>query len=294
MVSLIDHIGYLKEYEDKPKIKSFIELINGRTIVATSDPTNEMDKIYSKMIIALSSNSKKDFISAYEDFTRRKPSEESPWLYNDFLVFVILIGIVKYFLKRNWIEGVLSLRSNSNTDFQAINQTLKNVLSGNLTNTDNLHEIVIVYLDILNQPQLSRELLDTTYLKLSNQSDLLEKHNDFLAVMSLRAYDVIITTKDTPDAIEVKNLRNFKVDFEKRVSIIGDVIYFSILTTLVVLIFIFYTRSQDFKDFINDLGAVFSIIGIALLTGIQLVRKWIKRLIKALFGFSRNFSRKKD
>lgn len=289
MVSLINKLSYLKELEDKPKIKSFIELLNDKVDVVVTESTNDTDKLYFEMIRAISNNSKKEFSVAYNDFTRRMPSVESPWLNNDFLLFVIILGVGKFSLGNQWINNALCLRKSNNQEFQSINQTLINLLSGNLNSTDNNNEIIIVYQHILNLPQLSKELLDKAYLKLSSQVDLFDKHNDFMAVISLRAFDVIITTKETPDATEVTNLKSFRQIFIKRINLISDVIYGVILTVIVIVIFKYYKESIDFKGFINDLGAIFSILGIAVVAAIKYIRMGVKLMLLHLFGYKKYF-----
>ena len=289
MVPLIDKITYLKEFSDKPKILWFIRLLNGEKNLDLFDTTNNTDQYYSQMISALSKNNKNDFEEGYNEFSKRKPSSETIWINDNFLIFILMLGIIRYNIDKTWIENVLTLRDNKNADFQKINQTFKNLLSGNINSMDNVFEIVISHLDFLNQPQLSKELLDSAYLHLSNQSDLLEKHNDFLVVMSLRAFDVIITTKDTPDAIEITSLKNFRQIFIKRINLISVLIYGAILICIVVIIFKYYQESKDFKDFVNDLGAVFSILGIAILAAIKYIRKGVKLMILSFFGYSKYF-----
>jgi hypothetical protein len=289
MVSLKEKHSYLKDFEDKPKIQSFIDLINEKISIQAIESTNDTDKCYFDMINALSKKSKKAFCTSYEDFTRRKPSLESAWLYNDFLIFVIIMGVSKFLIDKEWIKDVLNLRNNTNQEFQKVNRTFKNILSGNLANTDNIHEVVIVYQELQNQPQLSQELLNSTYLKLSNQVDLIEKHNDFLTVISLRAFDIIITTKDTPDATEINNLKKFKQVFVGRINLISDLLYGLILICIVTTIFKYYKESEGFKDFINDLGAVFSILGIAVIAAIKYIRKAVRYLLLSIFGYNKNF-----
>lgn len=288
MVSLVDKITYLKEFEDKPKVQGFIQLLNGKDNNSFVPNQSGNDELYYSLLNALITQNKTDFVRAYGDISKRVPNSDSVWITENFLIFILILGIVKFQIDREWINGVLTLRDSRNETFQKTNQTFKNLLSENFTNTDAVTEIVIVFLDFQNLPQLSKELLDKAYLHLSNQTNLLDQHNDFLTVISLRAFDVIVTTKDTPDASEIVKIRAFRTEFLKRIEILNNAIYWVFVLAVIVLMYKAYKVNPSFKYFLNDLGVILSIIGLALLAGFNKIRQWMKILLLKGFGYSKH------
>jgi len=288
MVSLVDKITYLKEFEDKPKVQGFIQLLNGKDNNSFVPNQSGNDDLYYSLLNALITQNKTDFVRAYSDISKRVPNSDSVWITENFLIFILILGIVKFQIDKEWINGVLTLRDSRNETFQKTNQTFKNLLSENFTNTDAVTEIVIVFLDFQNLPQLSRELLDKAYLHLSNQINLLDQHNDFLTVISMRAFDVIVTTKDTPDASEIVKIRAFRTEFLKRIEILNNAIYWVFVLAVIVLMYKAYKGNPSFKYFLNDLGVILSIIGLALLAGFNKIRQWMKVLLLKGFGYSKH------
>ncbi len=287
MVPLAERIGYNCKVEDKPTITCFNAFIKGDAIShVIPDGTNDMDKLYFGALQSITSNSQNDFNTAYNDFSRRTPSEDSVWIHNEFLIFVLICGIEKFNIDKNWINQVIQVRSTTgNQQYLKVNQTFKNILSGNTQSTDNLNEIIIVFLDILNRPQLSNEILNKTYLGISNNTELMDTRDDFFLTMSFRAFDVIILTKDTPDATEFSNLRSFKTRFSKRVNIVSQIIYYLILLGLISTIYKFVNYSANFREFVSDLGLAFGLIGLAFLGAIKWIQSQLEKLLLKIFGY---------
>lgn len=286
MVSIGSRIGYNSTIEDKPSITCFNAFMKGESINhVVPEGTNDTDRFYFAALQFISTNRKNGFIEMYNDFSRRKPSTDSAWINNQFLIFALICGIEKFNIDKVWINEVISVRSTGNKKFLAINQTFKNILSGNTQSNDNIGEIVIVFLDILNRPQLLNENLNKTYLAISNNTELMNTKDDFLLTMSFRAFDVIVVTKDTPDATEFTKLRSFKAIFLKRVEVASQVIYSLILLGLIAVIYKFIHISSNFRDFVSDLGLAFGIIGIAFIGAIKWIQKQLEKLLLKLFGY---------
>lgn len=290
MVSLINKLAVRSRYSDKPKIAKFTQLIEGIPNIETGESTNDTDRIYYQLIIALAKGNKVNFEQAYAEFSRRTPSSQSPWLYDNFMIFVLMLGICKYNIDSAWINNALLQRDNHNQSLQNINRTFRSLLIQNYQSLDNIVEIVVVFLNFLKLPQLSASVLDHTFQKLSRDSDLLQGQDDFLVIMSLRAHDVIVLTKDTPDAIEAVNLKKFRMLFLRRTDVIRDVIYFGLLTAMLVFALMYYRDHKWLKDFVDDLGAILQVIGIALFASFN---KWIRRILKLglllIFGYRGTF-----
>jgi hypothetical protein len=294
MVSLVERIKYNASIQDNPKIALFSEFLKKQRITYVIDSTApETDRLYFGFIISLCNNEKNDFTNLYTEISRRRPSQDSPWIMNDFLIFLLICGVVKYGIDKTWILEVINARPEGNAQNKPVNQTLRNLINGNILSTDNLFEIVIVFLDIQNQEQVDDKTFNILYKQISENVSLLNSKNDFLICVSLRAYDVIVTTKDTPDGAHNKQLKDFQEEFKKRVLIVSNVSYG--LVCILGLFFILHLNRQypDFKNFISDVGSILAIVGVGLfITFINKLRMAIEKFYFFIFGYSKSFSDK--
>lgn len=286
MVPLIDKSSYLKEIKNFPKLYSFYNLLTNESLLEkVKDGEPEIDRYYFNFIKSFQEDNHKHFSENYNEFSKRKPSGESPWIHNDVLLFVIICGVIKYRLDKEWILKVLSLRPISTRLNKSVNITFNNLLNSNYNSNDNLFEIIIVFLDLLNLPQLGNDLLDIAYVSVSHKFNQEYSKNDFAQIISLRAFDVIILSKETPDSNEIFNLRNFKNVFLKRVTLYQNLIYFNLVIILLVVNFYLIKTSENFKNYLNDISILAGIFGIGLIAAIKWIKQFIGWLIKKLFGY---------
>jgi len=285
MVSIEERISYLNKIQQIPKIKLFFDLLYGKH---DCDNSADVDVTYIGFIDSLSNNNEQKFKELYNDFSRKKPSNESLWINDDFLIFVLILGIVQYKIDKAWIKEAINTRTTQKSEHLSINRTFSNILDDNFLSNDNLYEIVIVFQILLNLP-ISVEHLDKLYSKLSNNVDLFSSKNDFLVCLSMKAMDIIVISKGLPDNKEIANLRDFAALFQKRVNIISKVIYFLILSAIIALMVVY---GKKYAEFINTILLIFGLLGVGFLTFIKWIQKKITELILLTFGYSKLFSSK--
>lgn len=287
MVSIEERISYLNKIQQIPKIKLFSDLLNGKHCV-----TNivNVDVAYTGFIDSISNNNEQKFKEFYNDFSRKKPSVESLWINDDFLIFVLILGIIRYKIDRTWIKGAISARTTQKSEHLSINKTFSNILDDNFQSNDNLYEIVIVLQDFLNLA-ISTEHLDNLYNRISNNIDLYSSQNDFLVCLSMKAMDIIIISKDLPDNKEIANMRDFIALFQNRVTTISKVIYILILSGIIILMFVFW---EKYAGLLNAMSLVLGLLGVGLLTFIKWIQEKINELLLSAFGYSKIFKTKKN
>lgn len=282
MVSVEERISYLNKIQQIPKIKLFSDLLNGKQC---DDNIANVDAAYIGFIDSLSNNNEQKFKEFYNDFSRKKPSNESLWINDDFLIFVLILGIVRYKIDRAWIKGAINARTTQKPEHLSINKTFSNILDDNFQSNDNLYEIVIVLQDFLNLA-ISTEHLDDLYNRISNNINLYSSQNDFLVCLSMKAMDIIIISKGLPDNKEIANLRDFVALFQKRVKTISKVIYLLILFAIIVLMLVFW---EKYAEFFNSISVVFGLLGVGLLSLIKWVQEKIYEFLLSVLGYSRIF-----
>lgn len=285
MVSIEERISYLRKIQQIPKIKLFFDLLNGKHC---DDNITNLDVFYIGFINALSINNEQKFKELYNDFSRRKPSCESLWINDNFLIFVLVLGVIQYKIDRTWIKEAISKRSTQKPEYLSINKTFSNILDDNIRSNDNLYEIIIVFQNFLNL-YISVECLDNLYIKISNNIDLYSSQNDFLICLSMKAMDIIVISKGLPNSKEITNLRDFDLLFQKRIGMISKFIYILILFILIVLIFIFWKK---YADILNSISLIFGLLGVGFITFIKWIQDKINELLLSILGYSKIFNPK--
>lgn len=286
MVSIEERISYLNKIQQIPKIKMFFDLLNGKGCVTK---IVNVDVAYTGFIDSISNNNEQKFKEFYNDFSRKKTSVESLWINDDFLIFVLILGIIRYKIDRTWIKGAISARTTQKSEHLSINKTFSNILDDNFQSNDNLYEIIIVLQDFLNLA-ISTEHLDSLYNRISNNIDLYSSQNDFLVCLSMKAMDIIIISKGLPDNKEIANMRDFVALFQNRVTRISKVIYILILFGIIILMFFFW---EKYEGLFNVVSIVFGLLGVGLLTFIKWIQEKINEFLLSSLGYSKIFKTKK-
>jgi len=286
MVSLTDKYAYYAYLKDKPKLFSFFQFINKQNIkAAVTTELNEIDNVYFELLQAISGNNKMEFEKVYINFSKRKPSTDSVWIHNDFFIFLIMIGITSYGIDKTWALEALSVRPNANDLYQSVNKTLHNILVGAFEHDDNICSVVIVFLDICNRPQLPSDKLNGIFKTISSNPAIVESNNDFIIMATLRAYELIIESKESVDSKAVLSLKIFRAKFKKRAILFGQMVYTIAIALVIFTVIRLMRKYTGVKDYVSDIGAVFQLLGLSMFIFAKYILKYIQKLILSFFGY---------
>lgn len=294
MVSLEDKANYQLRINGSPKLTAFNNLMLGKSFTPSSNSeSNESEEIFFGILSAIHSNDKVAFETHYNKKNKSHPSKEftSPFVNDDFLIFCFIVGIIKFNDDKSWIKNILSLRNRNATTI-----TLENILNENYYSTSNLPEIVFMFFQLYNQSLISNGFQTTTFKSISENTTLFESKSDFLILCSIRAYDLIIILKESPNGSEVNLLREFNTKFLKRIKVL------SWLIQSIILIAIFYegfevvSKYPKAKEFIDRVGSVLKILGIIGLSQIgnlfPVMNRTSYEIMLKLFGYPNDFIEK--
>lgn len=282
MVSLI-HPEHIKQIEANWKTKLFNDFIQEKPINLEINPEDNFVRI----IKATTKDTKTDFEKFYSEFSERKPSEESPWLHDNFFIFTLIVGIVKYNIEKEWLEKVFELRESRNKEIAQINTTFKNLINKNYSSKDNLFEIVFAFQELINIPISPSDEINDLYYKLSSDFSLLNIRDDFLKIIRLRVVDLIVLQKELPNTVEIKALKDFKNTFLKRIDFISKAIYAVLVIGLVVGIYIYQSKNKTNQDLVNTINTISGLLGVGLLIFIKRLSKWLRLLILVILGYNK-------
>lgn len=294
MVSIENKISYLNRIVDSPKLAAFDQLLSGKAIILPSgNNLSETDEIYFGIISAIQSNDKSAFEKHYGNKSKSNPSKESPapFVNDDFLIFSIILGVAKFNIDKAWIKYIVSIRSKN-----PITTTLDNLLAENYYSTTNLPEIVLMFLQNINQKLITNDILNSTFKKINENTALLESKSDFQILCAIHAYNSIVLLKEAPEGSEIQLLKSFDSRFSKRMKVLSWVMQLLILAGIIYSLLKLPKYSPETVDLIDDYGFAFTILGALGFTffGNQLgfIRRKTNELTMRLFGYPKGLIKK--
>lgn len=287
MVSIENRVNYQLRINEIQKLTAFNNLLLGKpfSLAANSD-INETEEIYFGIVSSIHSNNKAAFETHFNKKRKSNPSKESPspFVNDDFLIFCLLVGIIKFNEDKSWIKNIISLRSRN-----AVTITFENLLTENFYSKSNLPEIVLIFFQLNNQSLITNICLTTAFKSISENTSLFESKSDFHIVCSIRAYDLIIELKEAPDGSEVNLLRNFNTKFLKRIKILSWIVQSIILIAIFYEGFEIVSKYPAAKEYIDKVGSVLKALGIIGLSQIgnlfPIVKKRSFEVMLRLFGY---------
>lgn len=287
MVSVENRFSYMERMNESPKLKAFHYFLLGKKISSLSNNNlSDADEQFFKILSAIQTNNKTVFEEIYTRKSKSNPSKDSPapFVNNDYLIFCLVIAIIKFGIDKTWIMSIISIRNRNTTTI-----TFENILNENFSSTSNQAEVVLTFLQFCNQSKINNDLLNVTLKSITENTTLLENRNDFQILCAFRAYDFIIYQKEASEGNEITSLKNFNQNFIKRIKVLSW-----ILQTAIFFFFIYGAiqlskYSPEIVEFLNNKEYVFNIfgaIGLTLLSNlIPFVKNKSQELLMRLFGY---------
>ena len=283
MVFIEEKHSYLSSLANQPKQAALVALVTDEVFQLPQGSFSEPDTIYYSSIQAIKKNSKESFESQYAKISKRKVSENSvsPFIHDDFLIFTLVIGVLKFECDKEWLLGVIRNRARGK-----VTTSFENLLIGNYLSKANNQSMVLVFLFLLDKSKITNDQLNEAY---NTMSDTKESFNsDFIRIVYYRAFDIIIQFKLPRDADEVSRLLEFEGRFKKRINIFSIVVYnLFIIGILCGAYKAFQLLPEDKKLFVNDLNLILGLGAVIGLSGnfIPKLKTKFQEMILRAFGY---------
>jgi hypothetical protein len=287
MVSIENRVSYMERINESPKLKAFHYFLLDKEI--TSLPNNnvsETDEQFFKILSAIQTNNKTAFEEIYSRKNKSNPNKESPapFVNDDYLIFCLIIAIIKFSINKTWIKNILSIRTRNITTV-----TLENILNENYSSTSNQAEVVLMYLQLCNQSKVNNDLLNTAYKSITENTALLKNRNDFQILCAFRAYDLIIEQKEATEGSEITLLRDFNTKFLKRIRMLSWLIQSAFFFLIFYLGFKIASTNDSVNAWINKFSSVLQVLSVLGLSQLGNLFPVVKRksyeIMLRLFGY---------
>lgn len=284
MVSLIERNSYVSDLRRNPRFEQFISFIHHST-VENIEYEIEIDRLFNNILLSIKQSNKQLFSKVYSQISERQPNKNSPILHDDLLLFILIIGSIKFKSDSNWLIRTIRSRESSEGEGVLIKNTFLSILNGNYKNKENLFQIIIVIENLLSLELISWEEKSDFYEKITSAELALFK-TDFLNIISLRAYDLVIIEGDKSATSTFAFLSSFEKRFLKRTKIISNTIYFFLVITVATVLIIFAINPK-YKNIIDEIFPILGAIGISILSLVSRKKliPFFENGIKLLFGY---------
>lgn len=258
MVSLELKLTYLQSINDTAKLTAFHNFLIGTKFQIDKYDSIEGNQLFFDLISAFQNNDKVKFLNLYDKKSKSNPNKEHPlpFVNDDFFLFVLIEGIIKFGIDKSWINKILSIRQRND-----ITITFENILNENFLSKSNLMTMVLVHSHLNQTPVITDELLNDSYNEITNKSELLQNKNDFEILCALQAYDLIILNKMTPERSDINLLNQFNKHFLKRIKVITWIIQVILLFVLLFFLLKIFILFPEYGALVNKYGPVFSVLG---------------------------------
>jgi hypothetical protein len=293
MVPLENKISFNLRINESPKLRAFHDLLIEKNIsLSPNNNLSEVDELFLGIISSIQANNKEAFEQLYKKKSKSNPSKESPspFVNDDFLIFCLIVGIEKFGIDKTWINKIISIRSRN-----GITNTLENILKENYYSKDNVHEIVLIYAQLVNPVLITNSLLNDAFKDISGNIELFESKSYFQISCALRAYDLIISLKEAPDGSEISLLRLFNSRFIKRSRILSWLLQLLLLLSFLFILLKLPVYSPETVALIKKYEYAFillSALGFTFLGNqFDIIKKKSREITMRMLGYPKDLFR---
>jgi hypothetical protein len=282
MVSIDERITVEGSIRQSSKANAFLSFLQGVNVTPEKGELNEVEKTYYSLLDSLFKNNSLKFRQEYDELSKRKVVEEQPIIYDNFLLFVLVIGVIKFETSSEWLKSVIKLRTTQNEPEKLITSSFINLLDNNIHTTDGIPSIILAALAKAEKQEVALSVIRNSF-EANNKVGMFLKKDLFLACIYLYTSHYIISVSIDDRIVKLKA---FELTFNKRVKLLQNIIYFLILVFIVAVWFYLIRRYPKVKELANDLGILLQIIGIGLLAlGLTKAKDFFGKFIKIFFGY---------
>ena len=282
MVSLEEQMTYIQRIETSPKLSAFRDLLSGQPVICPDNDQqiSETDKIYYEIVIAIQTNNKENFTEYYNKKNKSNPSKDNPppFVHDDFLVFSLIIGIIKFSFDTKWIKTVISTRTKND-----ITTTFENILGGNFNHSDNNKSVILMYFHLINQSEISDSFINETFDSINKNSKLFQNKNNFVIICSLSSYNKIIGLKTLLETNNIALLKSFERKFTQRIKILAWFIQSAILILIFYGFYVLISINPEIKTLFDKIGSILKITALIGVSQLGNIFPWLKNLFYRTF-----------
>ena len=233
MVSIIARSEYMRQIETDEYSMALVSFFNGEELSKAESISSNANDLSKNALFALQAGDQSLFSDLYKEISRRKPNQNSEWVFNDILLFAIVLGVCKFKLSKDWVDSIMAIRlEHSQNESKLVAQSFLDLLNENLDNKNNHKALMLVMRYLLDLPLGDKDYVDSIYEELTQKTFPYSKA-PFLNLICLKALDVIVLSKGLFDLERQKAVDEFIKRFNSRITLFATIIW--VILLLIVL-----------------------------------------------------------
>lgn len=281
MVSLDQQTAFFQRLNDSA-LQPLVQEIGSVEIGAfTSESANASDFALN-LLISVKAANKQQAEQYYTLFSKRQPSKETHWIYDNYVLFCIVAAVVKFGFDTTWITNVINLSLSGGTAVQkGIKETFKNLLAGNYNAKNDYHQISLVYQFLSKDEHYQDDHINKTFNEIWLKPFPIY-NEDFLDLMSLKAIEVAVAKKSLLTSQEQYHLKYFVPTYDRKIGMLTTRLSWLVVLSLIAAIFYSLFKLNSLESELPVLvKGVFFLLGISG-AGVLAVWNWKKGIASIL------------
>lgn len=272
---IIERTSYIGNLRENEKVNSFHTLLFG----GKTKENNNTD--FDKLILSVQNSDKESFSSIIEEYEAREPSADSPFVNDNYLLFLLIFGAKKFALDLDWIIKILDIRKSTNEDSILISTTFKNIIEDNFKSKSNDFGVIMTYEYLIDDKLITWEERKYFYSKLVERPFPFYS-DDLLNLMALKAYDIVILEGDEQRESKFNALQGFESRFLKSVGTYSLILqWISIIFFVGAFIYSYY-EYNTFKNIVKDNLFIAGLLGVGGMIATFLFKGKLRNIFKSL------------
>lgn len=290
MVSLIERGKYIEQFKGNQKVHAFLGFLfpGSDASEIKIESAIDVDTTFLSIISSIVEGNQSHFEQEYNKISQRVPNSHTPFVNDDYLLFVIALGIIKFNVNIIWFESVLEMRKCVTEECIGVTRTLQNIISKNYNSLDNNFSVLTVCQPFLGASLISNENKKKCYSTIISKT-FPKNDSDFLNILDLKAFDLLLEEQLLNEKSDLYVLKAKDQFLKRKISQISNFLYALLYIIWVSLIFYLYFTFPIIQSFVQSSEAIFGFLGfggvLALLFRKNLIIQYIEKVIfKFLLG----------
>lgn len=284
--------SYLRKFNSSPGMMTVINYILNQTKTDLQHgDLQSLEIAVNSLIRAVLDKDENLFTTIEEEYKRKTPDSFSPWINNDYLIFLMSIGQQIFQKDKVWLRNAIAMRKQNDDETRLIVEFLYAILSNAPYSTGKIAPLQLVYIYLTTPTSIAESTLNSCIGQLNRIETFPCFKNEFLNILYIGAFQIELKLKGMIDVDNTDRVNFFLNHSQKRVSSLANIAVYVVFITMLIGIFlfikyVFLVLSENWK---NAIIATLGVAGITILEifkGRKPLKRWIEKKISAFWGFT--------
>ncbi len=283
--------SYLETFKSSPGMVNVIDYIISQVDNSpTTDDPQSLEFSVNSLIHAIVTKDGNLFSQVEHSYIRKTPETNSPWINNNYLIFLLLIGQKVFNKDSAWLKSAIEVRKRNDIESGIVFDFFNSVLTGSNMQHGPQAPLQLIYAHLANPSSISTLMINASLIEFNRIKTFPCFQNEFLNILYLGAFDSCLFLKDMADLNLHKRIQKFNINAKRKISALSNIILYLFFALFLFGIFLFikYVFLELSEIIKNTIITAFGLAGLTFLeifTGRKKIKKWIEKRIRRFWGF---------